>query len=398
MHLNAALLLRSLTGQPGVLALVSLCLLSGPVLAQNGGRTPTSVSLSPEAVAEAEARKIMRSKQLRKEGRQLYKNGRYAEAIERYEAAYDVIPDNELIYSIAISYQQLRLWRRCIESFERYLKASPLNHKRDRAINAKESCEARVEVRQMLNIQTTPPGANVFVGRRSEPMVGQTPLSITLPAGPHQVWIELDGYEAEAKKIEMRREESFELALNLRPLPQNGRLFVDSNIIDAQVYLDGERLRFTPFKQPVTVAPGAYQLVVERDGYARFKEQVAVQSDGLTRVPVSLQRTEGQSTWRTPGGWAAIAAGLGSIGLGIMAQQTADGLFNDTDRFNTMANQEVLGHVVGGLLVALGSGLLTWDAVVRTIPPTHRNPDFGRTPLVHNPPDAGRVQLSARVP
>ena len=342
-------------------------------------RSPTKVILTPQAKAEAVLRDQQRADQLRREGRQLYKNGRYAEAIERYEAAFDAVPDNELLYSIAVSYQQLRLWRRCIESFDKYLKLGPMGPKRARAVNAKENCETRVEVRQMLNIQTEPAGANVFVGQRDEPMVGQTPLSITLPSGSHRIWIELDGYLTLENEIQIQRGQPFELALELQAAASDGQIFVDSNVVDAQVYLDGERLRFTPFTAPVSVRPGSYQLVVERDGYRRFKKQVTVTSKGLIRVPVPLERTAGVRTWRTPGGWGSIVAGLGAIGLGIMAKSDADGLFNDTPRFDELSNQQTVGYVLGSTLLTMGVGLLTWDALGRVIPTTHLNPRFGHS-------------------
>ena len=110
-----------------------------------------------------------------------------------------------------------------------------------------------------------------------------------------------------------------------------------------------------------------------------------MESDALTRIPVALSPKKSHRTWRTYSGWAALVAGLGSVGFGFVAQDEADGLFNDTARFDDLRNREVLSHVVGGLLMAIGTGLLTWDVVDRSIPSDHLNPAYkGPTARIHH--------------
>ena len=122
-----------------------------------------------------------------------YRNGAYQTAIKRFQEAYALSEDNNLLFNIAISYQQLRDWERCIGFIDRYLETAAPSPRRDRALNAKQSCSARRQSNQMLQIESSPSGAAIYLANRKTPIQGYTPFKTSLPVGVQRVWIELKG-------------------------------------------------------------------------------------------------------------------------------------------------------------------------------------------------------------
>jgi hypothetical protein len=316
------------------------------------------------------------------EGEQFYGQGRYKEAIEKFSLAFEILQDVNLLYSIAVSYQQLERWQECVNFMDRFLEKAPVGPKRDRAQNARKSCDARIVRDQLLIIESDPPGARVFVDDKNA-MRGQTPFRTYVRPGAHKVWIEADGFEPIAQDIEVQVKEPFRINAVLTRIQNIGYLFVDSTIIGATVYINGKNVGLTPFKEALTYPAGRHQVIVERDGYTRFDAHVSVEKGATTTVDAYVFRTEFVPTWRTGVGWTANILGVLSIAGGIVAWQFADGgfgdgEFNDTDSFDQLALYEVIGYSVGGTLLAAGTGLIIWDRARDVVLDKDRNPDYGK--------------------
>lgn len=155
--------------------LSSFWLAAGPALAQQEGEdappppaAPPKVVLTPEAEAQLSAADKERAKTLKREATLLFRDGRYKEAIEKFRQAHEITQDVDLLYSIAVSYQQLEAWQECVNFMERYLEKAPVGPKRDRAENTRTSCDARIERDQQLIIDTDPPGAKVYLDDRDK--------------------------------------------------------------------------------------------------------------------------------------------------------------------------------------------------------------------------------------
>ena len=161
---------------------------------QSGPSVPGRVVLTPEAKAQVSAVERARAEGLVGEGTALYRNGLYAEAIEKFRTAYGLTEDVGLLYRIALCHQQLRQWNECVAVFDRYLELAPNSPQRDRGRNTRDSCSARQLTDQRLSVTSTPSGASVFLENRKTGLRGQTPLDTAIAPGVHRVWVELDGY------------------------------------------------------------------------------------------------------------------------------------------------------------------------------------------------------------
>ncbi len=292
---------------------VLLLALSGVALAQ------PAVVLTPEAQAEVSAADQKRADDLKNEANILFRDGRYKEAIEKFQRAFEIVRDIELLYNIGVSYQNLEAWQECVSFMERYLEKAAVGPKKDRAENARKSCEARIERDQELTIESTPPGAKVFIDDRARGVVGTTPFRNYVKPGSHRIWVELDGYEPTDQTIEVQKATPFRMNVQLSQVQNRGWLFVDCTVIDATVYIDGKNVGLTPFQAPLAYGAGSHQVVVERDGYTRFSSQIKVEKGRLARVDAHLVQTEHNSSWRSPLGWTMNVLGLLAIGGGVTA-------------------------------------------------------------------------------
>lgn len=352
----------------------------GTALAQEGG--PARIVLTPEAAAQLSAADQARADALKGEANTLFVGGRYKESIVKFEQAYEISKELDLLYSVAVSYQNLEKWQECVTYMERYLERAEVGPKKDRAENTRLSCEARIERDQQLIVSTNPPGARIYIDDRAKGVVGQTAAGKTfttyLRPGQHTVWIELEGHEPVEQVIEVQRKEPFQMSVVLTKVKNLGWVYVDASIRDARVYIAGKTVGLTPFEKPLPSAAGPLQVVVERDGYTRFSKEVTVVKGQVTTVDAYLVKVDTSSTWRSPLGWTMNVIGILAVGGGVASMVHANNLYNDTDDFETFSGLETIGYGVGGGLLAVGTALLIWDQFRDVIPPEDRNPGYGK--------------------
>jgi hypothetical protein len=91
-----------------------------------------------------------------------------------------------------------------------------------------------------LTVYTTPPNADVFLGRQR---IGKSPIvDEKVTSGDTDLRVELAGYVDVVHTLELRTDEPFETTIRL--VPRTGVLKVTSIPSGARVYLDGERTDF----------------------------------------------------------------------------------------------------------------------------------------------------------
>lgn len=363
--------------------------------AQDAPPDAPKVVLTPQAEIDAAAAAKAKSDALVAEGSRLYGSGNYKLAIERFREAYDLNPDPGLLYRIGLSYQQNRDWSSCVETMQQYLDRQPgrVDPQIDRARTVRDLCEARIERDQKLIVESQPPGARVFVDNRNTGARGQTPVEMFLRPGKHRVWVELDGYAPHMADIEVQPATPYRMTVTLAPQQDLGWLFVDASVKEARIYIDGRNVGLTPMAAPTQIEAGTHQIIVERDGYTRFNQQVVVERGQLARVDAYLVQTESPTTWRTTTGVVSLVLGAAAIAGGVVAYVFAEDEYNDTDDFDTLTTYQSLGYGVGGGLLAVGTSLLVWDMTREIIPSEQRNPDYGRP--VQRPGGAAPVDPAA---
>lgn len=361
--------------------------------AQDAPPGEAKVMLTPQAEADAAAAARAKAGELIKEARRLYSSGLYEQAIAKFSEAYTLDPDPQILYSMAVSHQQLRDWEKCVAVMEDFIAKTPPgpDPTLDRARNVRDLCEARIERDQELIVESQPAGAQVFVDNKNAGVKGQTPFRMFLRPGKHRIWVELDGYEPVMQDIEVQKREPFRLNLSLKPQQDAGWLYVDATVTGARVFVDGQSVGLTPFGAPQRFAVGPHQVIVERDGYTRVTASPVIERGQLTRVDAYLVRTETDSSWRSNLGIVSTVLGGLAIAGGVTAYVFAEDEYNDTADFETLAGLERLGYGLGGGLLAVGISLIVWDLSRDVIDDEHRNPEYGKP--VQRPAPAARLMV-----
>lgn len=149
----------------------------------------------------------------------LYKEARYASAIEKFEEAYRLKPHPSILFNIGRCYEQLGEIPRALRSYRDYLKAMPDAKDKEQVTNAILNLERRLkdEGVQQLIVYTDPAGAMVTIDDKN---FGSSPAAVELRPGNHLVKITLEGYLPVQKNFVMSSEKSLELSFGLKPDPK----------------------------------------------------------------------------------------------------------------------------------------------------------------------------------
>lgn len=165
---------------------------------------------APSAAERSQARK------LKNQAFELISEGRYAEGIERLEAAYEAVPHPTFLFNVAVVYDQ---WSgHCAESldaFDRFFAVCKRCKVKPTATARFARVQERCQVR--LSIETTPPGALVRVDDADR---GATPLNVVLTPGRHQVELRRDGYQPSREEVLLEPGRDQALSLTLSPTPK----------------------------------------------------------------------------------------------------------------------------------------------------------------------------------
>lgn len=146
----------------------------------------------------------------------------------------------------------------------------------------------------VVAVSSEPAGAEVTVNGVSR---GRTPLEISgIPKGRATVRVELDGYGPETRELQITPGERQELSLRLSGSP--GALRLSTVPEGARIYVNGEYRGKTRVELP-RLAPGAYAVKVELDGYANEERTVTVGNGAQVTEEFRLRNVMGRLEVRT---------------------------------------------------------------------------------------------------
>jgi hypothetical protein len=172
-------------------------LLAGPIASRPGLAAPAPAPAAPAAdPARAEALRLVR------EGAQLFDRGRFAGALEKFEAAYQRFASPKIQFNIGQAARKLRQSVKSTLAFEAFLRGVEQPTPEDRA-------EAEAALREMaaavarLEIAVQPAGASV---RLDGSPLGTTPLpaAAVVAPGAHEIVVEHAGHQPLREAIAVR--------------------------------------------------------------------------------------------------------------------------------------------------------------------------------------------------
>jgi outer membrane receptor for ferrienterochelin and colicins len=126
-------------------------------------------------------------------GAEAYSKGEFTSALEHFLASNRLVSNRNVMFNIARAYEQLG---RYPDAYRYYIDASRGEASDGKLQKDVTTALSRIGARvAVIAIETTPPGATVFLDRRDLGSVGTSPSQLGLKAGTYTIIAELPGFE-----------------------------------------------------------------------------------------------------------------------------------------------------------------------------------------------------------
>lgn len=136
----------------------------------------------------------------------------------------------------------------------------------------------------MLDIQTTPPGAQIYLNGN---YIGVSPLQIEVQPGVHTVLATRPGYVPAQQSITVALGET--KTVNLVLNPEQARLNIFTNPVGASIYIDGQyRGTTTSAGLSLSLVPGTYTIVARMSNYQDASVTVTLNPGETRSVTLTL--------------------------------------------------------------------------------------------------------------
>lgn len=217
-------------------------------------------------------------------GADRYEAGDFKGALEHFLASNRLVPNRNVVFNIARTYEQLK---RAPDAYRYYLQAAdgetnPATRKR-----VEESIARVTPLVAVLKVESTPPGATIYLNRKDLGPRGDAPRKLGLAAGKYTVLVELAGYlPAQAADVELKVGEERVVKLDLMPIL--GTLVVAGER-EAEVRLDKDDapvLCVVPCNVPVS--PGKHTVFVQKAGFIPSEQSITIPANGTAEVRARL--------------------------------------------------------------------------------------------------------------
>ncbi|MFO0550998.1 MAG: TonB-dependent receptor [Polyangiaceae bacterium] len=234
-------------------------------------------------------------------GAELYAKGDFRGALEHFLASNRLVNNKNVVFNIARTFEKLGDQGTGDDAVRYYANAhryyiDALQGETDAQTRAQlEGALAHLAPKvAVLSIETTPPGATVYIDRKDLGSRGKTPAPLALPPGRYKVIVEADGYEpAEVDAVEAKRGEATKVTLALKEILGTVKVDIDGGG-SADVHVGDERAKPActapcEFK----VRPGTYLLYFTHEGFDATPRQVVVTANAVVLTTARLSPLSG---------------------------------------------------------------------------------------------------------
>ena len=277
------------------------CLVSVVALALAFGQ----LSISLPRVALAQAPTVDPKTEARERfdrGLRLFNEGDNAGALAEFKRAYELIPNQLVLFNIGLVYAAMSRPAEATEALNKVL-ADPGNLSAERVARAKQTKDeqaARVaELTVTTNVPSTIEIDNVEAGK--------TPMSspLKVASGSRIVGAFATGYAPLRKEVTLAGGTKSEVKLELVSMEgKAAHLRVNTHLPAGDVIVDGQAVGKTPLATSLTVAPGQHKIELRRPGYVSALQDLTL-GDGASGE-VNLEPEEDRAALATDGGSLAL--------------------------------------------------------------------------------------------
>jgi outer membrane receptor for ferrienterochelin and colicins len=233
----------------------------------------------------AHAQEATEAQLLFERGAELYRERRFGEALEAMVASNRLVPNANVVFNVAQIYELLERPMDAFNWYQRHLQFALEDDARTRAQQRVEALLPRVAV---LQVQTDPDGAELYLDRVELGVVGRAPSVFAVPPGAHTVIARFPGYREASARVTANLAVTAATAISLQQLV--GRIELQSEPKGASVFLAGRReaLGVTPVSLELPAGPASLSLRL--DGYLEQTVELSVAAETVERRRLVLRR------------------------------------------------------------------------------------------------------------
>jgi outer membrane receptor for ferrienterochelin and colicin len=223
-------------------------------------------------------------------GADRYKEGDYRGALEHFLASNRLVPNRNVSFNIARSYEHLGSYPEAFRYYEQALNGETDGAAKARVETAISQIKPNVAV---LKVVTNPPGAVIFIDRRDLGSRGNSPRTLGLSPGRYRIIADMPGYEpATSEPIDASAAAERVVALTLEPKIEGltGNLVINADERGAMIEIDDRARSFTP--AIVTVPAGTHRVRVTMKGFRPIERTVFAKPAEETRVDLVLTQDD----------------------------------------------------------------------------------------------------------
>ncbi|MCC6996247.1 MAG: PEGA domain-containing protein [Deltaproteobacteria bacterium] len=166
-----------------------------------------------------------------------------------------------------------------------------------------------------ITIESSPPGASIYLDSKDYGLVGYTPFSTKLNKGDYQLILELRGFQTKTVPITVKkRKQVFANTLDRETV---GTLEIvapstDDSAVGANVTMDGQNVGTVPAKLEATA--GRHQVLIQKEGYNAYTEWVDVKASETRTMSITLKKAA------SPKGSILVSADVDSADVAVDGQ------------------------------------------------------------------------------
>lgn len=318
---------------------------------------------------------VVQAQKLFQSGVKAGQAGRYEEAIELFNQAYNLAPARSrpaILFNIAViedsKPNNCEGARRALDRFLSECTSTCRDH--DLGKNRVDALEERCNV--AVSVTSEPPGVSAYL---DDTLIGVTPTETNSFPGTYQIRLELDGYETLEEEFKIEDSKPLKLNYTLEKSVPLGRLRLVNIPANLMLSLDDEMIGAEALRG-ITVPVGEHVLEMRTLNPPRsYATTINVEDDSVTTVDVQARKSIFERaeipkaavyTFWSSAAVTAVAAGIGT-GFLIARESTVSNIDNTQDPvrrqdlrgdLNGQGNAAAVAFATAG--VAAGAALTSW--------------------------------------
>jgi tetratricopeptide (TPR) repeat protein len=253
------------------------------------------------------AQDIEQAKRLFNAGAAAYASGQFGAAIQAFEEANKIVAKPAIVFSIAQAHKRQYAidhnpehLRAAIDHYRSYIEQVPQGGRRA------DAAQALGELEQMAGRPAAPDSAKV-AGPMKEParimvmtqaenaevlLDGKTKkeaqLAVEVSPGKHRIKVSAAGYFDDERDVTAVDNNLVPVDVQLREKP--AQLSVEGTK-NADVTVDSRTVGTTPLPGPIQLTSGSHLIVIRKNGYKAYAEEIEVTRDQRKTLKVALRAT-----------------------------------------------------------------------------------------------------------